>query len=239
MRSSTARLILIGLMLLAWCNTVVASDHAPANKVLTTPPENPDPSQHYLFYLHGRIVEGSDGSPVSPDYGPYEYFDIVGRFSQEGFVTISEIREEDADVPEYAEKVSDWIRQLLSADVPPSRITVVGASKGGVIASHVSHRLRNQEIRYVFLAGLFASLFEKADVRLFGKVLSIHDKNDKFTVSPELFFDGSPGITTSKSIVTETGLGHGLLYKAYPEWFDETVRWTGLETEAAEDSAVD
>lgn len=43
-------------------------------EVLITPPVNPGPICSYLFYLHGQIVEGSNERPISPEYGPYEYY---------------------------------------------------------------------------------------------------------------------------------------------------------------------
>ncbi len=217
---------------------MAAPDQPDTSNILGAPPENPDPNRYYLFYLHGGIVEGSDGRPTSPDYGPYEYFDIVSRLSKEGFIVISEIRESKADVPAYGKKVANWIGQLLKAGVPASRITVVGASRGGAITTHVSHRLDHREIKYVFLAGLFENLFEQAGLRLHGETLSIYDKDDAYPIVPELFFEGSPGIAKSKSIVVETGLGHGLLYKAYPEWFDETVKWTGIKTSETRSSVI-
>ncbi|MEM7356433.1 MAG: alpha/beta hydrolase [Acidobacteriota bacterium] len=199
-----------------------------AEAVLSAPPANPDPDRYHLVYLHGAIVEGSDGRPVSPDYGPYEYAAIVDRFLDSGFVTLSEIRPNNTDVERYATKVVSWIGQLLAAGVPAGRITIVGASKGGVIASLVSHQLQNEKIKYVILAGLFATVAAQHDLELHGEVLSIHDEADKFQVTPEAFFERSEGLANSKSLVTRTGLGHGLLYQAHPEWFDATVAWSGI-----------
>ena len=60
--------------------------------ILKTPPEHPSPPARLLiFYLHGQIVEGSNGCPGSPEYGQYQYDDILEAFSKKGFLAISEI----------------------------------------------------------------------------------------------------------------------------------------------------
>ena len=83
--------------------------------ILEANPAHIDTSAHYLYYLHGGIVEGSDGRPVSDVFGPYEYREILQRFEQEGFVVISEIRPRGADVNDYAKKTVTEIEALLSA----------------------------------------------------------------------------------------------------------------------------
>ncbi|MBN2529567.1 MAG: alpha/beta hydrolase [Deltaproteobacteria bacterium] len=191
--------------------------------------------RQYLFYLHAQIVEGTDGNPRSPRHGVYEYFEIIETFSNLGFHVISEIRPINCNVNAYARKLTGEIESLLASGVPAENITVVGASKGGMIAATVSHLLENPQIRYVILAGLFPALHEKGGVRLHGEVLSIHDKADKFPIRPELFFNDSPGLTRSKTVITETGLGHGILYRPYPIWTEEVLSWIGFHRNAQDD----
>ncbi|MBN2716646.1 MAG: hypothetical protein JXX14_12385 [Deltaproteobacteria bacterium] len=182
---------------------------------------------HYLFYLHGEIVEGSDGHPHSATYGTYEYNQIIETFSDLGFKVISEIRPKHASVEVHALKVVDEINRLMDTGIPASQITVLGASKGGIIAATVSHILEHPQLRYIILAGLFPSLFTKDGIRLHGQVLSIHDSADRYSISPQLFFDNSPGLTRYQSVITFTGLGHGLIFRPYPIWVEEVVAWTG------------
>ena len=54
-------------------------------------PQQIDPQAHYLFYLHGRIVE-EGRRPTSPQFGVYEYDKILETFRARGFVVISEQR---------------------------------------------------------------------------------------------------------------------------------------------------
>jgi len=219
-------ILFLGLLLLCGCNPNTSQRDNDATVVLKAPPEDPDSSKYYIFYLHGRIVEGSNGKPVSSEYGTYEYYKIVQEFAQKGFVTISEIREKDADIKLYSKKVVKWIQYLLNNNVPAKQITVVGASKGGMIAAEVSSNLKNRDLKFVILAGLYESHFKDGNIELHGDILSIYDKSDKFKSSPELFFT-SKGVEKSESIVTQTGLGHGLLYTPLKIWVDEVIKWSG------------
>ena len=175
------------------------------------------------------IVEGSNGAPVSPIHGLYDYHNILKTFSDKGFVVISEIRDKNTDVGLYANKTADWITDLLKNGVSPEKITVIGGSKGGVITCRVSNILKNEKIKYVILAGLFQSLIKNKNMQLWGEVLSIYDKADKIRIRPEAYREISPGISKWRSIITETNLGHGLIYKPHPEWVQEVLAWSGMK----------
>ncbi len=118
-------------------------------------PDDPDNTKRYLFYLHGLIVEEAGIRPKSEEHGYYEYELIVKELAQKGFIVISEVRERGTEVIAYAEKVAAQVKKLLANKVPPNNITIVGASKGGIITAYVSSMLQDKEINYLFLAGLF------------------------------------------------------------------------------------
>ena len=65
-------------------------------------PESIDPTKHYLFYLHGKIIEDQGIPAVSPDYGEYEYQAILEKLGSYGFVVISEQRAKNTDSMAYA-----------------------------------------------------------------------------------------------------------------------------------------
>ena len=199
--------------------------HPPHAKLLNAPPAHPDPSGRFLFYLHGAIVEGSDGRPVSPDYGPYEYQKIIERFADDGFTVISEIRPAKTDPAFYGKKVASWVDQLIQAGIPARNISMVGASKGGVIAAHVSALLRQPDLRFVILAGFFRNLESERNLSLHGRVLSIHDASDVFAIAPDDYFKQSPDLSDGESLVTQTGLGHGLVFQPHPAWYAPAVAW--------------
>ncbi len=188
-------------------------------------PDNPDSAKRYLFYLHGLIVEVAGVRPKSEEHGYYEYQLILDELAKEGFVVISEARPKGTEVKPYAEYVVSQVKKLLKADVPPQNIVVVGASKGGIIAAYVSNLLREKELNYVFLAGLFEKCLVDESLRLYGKVLSIHDGSDKLSITPALYFERSAGLGRFEQIVLAMEVGHGLIYKPYRQWLDPMIAW--------------
>ncbi|MCZ6671323.1 MAG: hypothetical protein O7C75_00145 [Verrucomicrobia bacterium] len=191
-------------------------------------PETIDPDRHYLFYLHGQIVEGSDGHPNHADLGIYRYPEIVKELEQEGFWVISEIRRSNTNINSYAGLISFYVDQLKEAGVPSSKITVLGASKGGMIACYVSNKQQDPDINYVILAGFFYRLKEDPKMLVSGRVLSVHDSADQNNINPKYFLRKSSGVTDEKVVITRHGWGHRLIYEPRYEWVKEVVLWSGI-----------
>lgn len=191
--------------------------------------ENPDSTKKYLFYLHGLIVEEAGIRPKSEEHGYYEYQLILEALAKEGFVVISEARKKGTEIKAYAENIVGQIKILLANKVPPGNITVVGASKGGVIGAYVSTMLQEKGINYVFLAGLFEKCLVDENLKLYGNVLSIHDRSDKLSLTPELYFNRSAGFGTFKALVLSLDLGHGVIYRPYREWIDPLLVWVQVK----------
>jgi hypothetical protein len=194
-------------------------------QIIHQPPENPDITKRYLFYLHGLIVEEAGSRPKSEEHGFYEYQLILEALAREGFVVISEARPKGTEVKAYADTLASQIKALLAKKVPPGNITVVGASKGGVISAYASTMLREKGINFVILAGLFEKCLVDQNLKLCGNVLSIHDRSDKQSMTPELYFQRSEGNGKFRAIVLSLDLGHGLIYRPYREWLDPLVEW--------------
>jgi len=195
--------------------------------ILHQPPQECNASASYLFYLHGLIVEEAGIRPKSEEHGYYEYELILETFAQEGFIVISEARPKGIQIKPYADLVVGQINQLLAGGVPAGNITVVGASKGGIIASYVSAMLGNRDINYVFLAGLFEKCLVDPELKLYGRALSIHDRSDKLAIVPEQFFERSQGLGQFKQLVLELDFGHGVIYQPYKEWLEPLLKWVG------------
>jgi hypothetical protein len=199
-------------------------------------PVSIDPGRQYLFYLHGRIIEEQGIPAVSPDYGEYEYEEILEKLGSYGFTVISEQRPKNTDGVAYARKIAGQVRELLEAGVPPKDITVVGASKGAGITVYVSHFLENQEINYVIMGICHPEVVEnlkRAQVFLFGNVLSIYDaSDDEYAGScQELFtFSEGKGISRYDEVVLDVGTGHGILYQSLEEWILPAVEWAKYHT---------
>jgi len=193
--------------------------------ILQQVPDNPDCAKRYLFYLHGLIVEVAGVRPKSEEHGYYEYQLILEELAKEGFVVISEARPEGTEVKPYAEYIVSQLKKLLKAGVPPGNIVVVGASKGGVIAAYVSTLLREKELNYVFLAGLFEKCLVDETLKLYGNALSIHDASDKLSITPAAYFERSAGLGRFEQVVLAMEVGHGLIYKPYRQWLDPMTAW--------------
>ena len=192
-------------------------------------PDNPDSTKRYLFYLHGLIVEEAGIRPRSEEHGYYEYELIREELAREGFIVISEVREKGTQIKPYAEKIASQIKKLLANMVPPGNITIVGASRGGVISAYVSTMLQEKGLNYVFLAGLLEKYLEDENLKLYGNVLSIHDLSDKLSITPALYFQRSEGLGNFKQITLDLGIGHGLVYKPYREWLDPILEWVKMK----------
>lgn len=181
--------------------------------------------ERHLFYLHGAIIEQQGPRAVSERFGSYDYAGILGKFREGDLQVHSETRPKDTDVDAYARKVAAEIEDLIQDGVPPSHITVVGASKGAVIATLVSARLRNPNVRYVLMAACNDWLIETHDPRLSGEVLSIYEQSDEIAGSCKAVADRSPDVARYEEIRLDTGLGHGFLYRPLTAWVAPAVRW--------------
>jgi hypothetical protein len=163
--------------------------------------------------------------PKSEEHGYYEYQLILEELAREGFIVISEAREKGTQVKPYAEKISSQIKTLLANKVSPANITIVGASKGGIISAYVSSMLQEKGINFVFVAGLFEKCLMDENLKLYGNVLSIHDRSDTLSMTPELYFQRSEGLGKFKKIVLSLDIGHGLIYRPLREWIEPMLAW--------------
>ena len=195
-------------------------------------PELVDSTKHYLFYLHGKIIEDQGIPAVSPDYGEYEYQAILEKLSSYGFVVFSEQRSKNTDSIAYARRIAEQVTTLLDAGVPAENITVVGASQGAWITVYVSHFLENEKLNYVIMAICHpdnVEAFKQDQIFLYGNVFSIYDHADELAGScQELFsFSEGKGISKHEEVVLNVGTGHGILYKPLDEWITPVTQWAG------------
>lgn len=193
-------------------------------------PDNIDPDRHYLFYLHGQVVEGSEGGPIHPDHGEYKYHSILEHLDKEGFWVISEIRRKNSNPDTYAGLIAFYVNQLKKAGVPSSNITILGGSKGGIIACYASHKLKDEDINLIVMAGFFDRLKKDPQMEVWGRVLAIHDDADRNGIDPKYFLRKSPGVSEDKVVVTDNGWGHGLIFEPRSAWIREVVKWSGISS---------
>jgi hypothetical protein len=194
--------------------------------VSCSPPSDAAPKDtRYVYYLHGKIVEDSGPRGVSPRFGAYDYPGIIAALSKPGIKVISEIRPRNTDPSAYADKVVRQIKGQLAHGLPPSDITVVGASKGSVIATLISTRLQVRGVRYVLLADCNDWLMRTWHPRLSGEVLSIYEASDDIGGTCGPIVKASPAVTRFKEIRLNTGLGHGIVYRPLASWVRPALAW--------------
>jgi hypothetical protein len=206
------REFLIGAACLALCQVANASVAARDGK-------------RYVYYLHGKVVEDLGPRGISPRFGAYDYPGILSALRRAGLTVISEVRPRDTDPSRSANKIVAQIRQQMAQGVPASHITVVGASKGSVIATLVSTRLQARGVRYVLLANCNDWLIRTWDPRLSGAVLSIYEASDDIGGTCGPLVKRSPAVTAFREIRLQTRRGHGIVYRPLPQWTKPAIRW--------------
>ncbi len=178
-----------------------------------------------VFYLHGMIVETQGASARHPEYGQYEYENILETFREKGFRVISEIRPENTDVEAYADKIVSQIDSLLKDGISPQMITVIGASKGSMIAMVTSTKLQNELINFVFMAACNEWVKENLRLNLCGRILSVYEASDDIGKSCRDIMNDSECHGEFKELELSTGRKHGFIFSPLAEWVDPSVLW--------------
>jgi hypothetical protein len=186
-------------------------------------------AQHYLFSLHGKIVEdqGAHAYDSVNGFGAYQYEDICNAFRNQEFTVITEYRKHNTDVKEYAHKVAGQVDSLLHLGVKPAEISVLGASKGALIAMLVCSYVKNPAINFIFLSSCNDYVYNgMPEINFCGNILSIYEKSDVANQSCERFKNRSElQVPHFKEVALNTGLRHGYLYKPLPEWVKPAAKW--------------
>jgi hypothetical protein len=200
---------------------------AAAQQITTAFPAAPDATATYLIYLHGRVVENLGPRPTDSSFGLYDYPAILEALASKGAIVISSQRKPNTNVNEYAGLIVAQIEEAIQRGVPPGNIVVVGFSKGGDIAIHVSSFLRRPQVRFVLLAACWPRPKEP-QLRLTGRVLSIYETSDTLagnSCEPLARHPEKP--RSFEEITISTGRSHGAFYTPIKEWVDPVLDWIG------------
>ena len=182
------------------------------------------PTKH-IFYLHGRIIEQQGKNAVSEQFGKYEFDSIIAALKVENAIVHAEIRNSNVDYKLYAIKVSKQIDELIKSGVEAKNITVIGASKGAIIACNISS-LNTNSINYVFLAGNNEYQELNNDWKFHGQVLCFYDLSDTIAGKNYDYWKNKENFTTKfEQIELKTNLGHGFIYKPLNVWLEPTQKW--------------
>jgi len=178
-----------------------------------------------MIYLHARIVEDEGRLPTDSTFGVYEYDAILDSLRHGGFVVLSEQRPSRTNSDSFATHVVQQVDSLLRLGVSPKAISVVGFSKGGWIAILASSRLQNPAISFVFMGACGPWAFDRPDLHVAGRLLSIYERSDSLGVScAPMFARRRPG-SQAREIALSLGLGHGTFFQPRSAWLVPVTAW--------------
>jgi len=229
----TVRPIRIAFVLLGVLGTgcgAVGNGGAPEPSATADPPAAA-PAIKHLVYLHGRIIEDEGRRPTHPRFGVYEYQEILDAFAAAGFTVHSDQRPAGSSPPEWAAITATEIRGLLDQGIPARDITVVGFSKGGVIAVLTALELGDPEVNFVFIACCgpwIDEVFDAPGERIRGRMLSIYEASDT-TGSCRGLFDHASTDAVTAEVELHIGGGHGAFYRPHTDWIEPVLRWASGE----------
>ena len=184
-------------------------------------------SERYVIFSHGLIAEGDDPRPVSPKYGVYDFPRIKDSlFTNGGFNLIAVQRKKGVEFENHVNQLETWVHRLLDAGVQPSRVTLVGFSRGGQITALASGHLASLGINTAILAictdGDFAVDSGPAII-LGGNFLSIYETSDELGSCSKLA--GRSHLRSFKEVAISTGKAHGAFFEPRPEWIGPLKAW--------------
>jgi len=187
-------------------------------------PDSIRAGERYVIYSHGLIVEGDDPKPISPKYGQYDYPAIKqALFSAGGFNLIAFQRPKSLD-DTYAETLKSWVQRLLDAGVKPSRITLVGFSRGAQLTALASSNLASVGINTALLAICEDGEVSAAPGLTFGgNFLSIYETSDELGSCAKLA--ARSHLKSFQEVSISTGKKHGAFFQPLPQWIQPLKAW--------------
>lgn len=181
--------------------------------------------EKYIFYLHGQIIEQQGLDAHSDRFGKYAFEEIVDSLKEITPNVVADVRDSNVHFVQYCDKVSSQIDSLIQNGLDPSQITVIGASKGGLMAMYLSHSKTNA-INYVLLGCNNLLVEQENEWKLNGRILAIYESSDLIAGrSYDHWIEQSPSAVEFKQIELNSGLGHGFLYRPIAGWLIPSAEW--------------
>ena len=189
-------------------------------------PETINPEERYVIYSHGLILEGNTARPKHAKYGIYEFEKVKKAiFENGGFNLIAHHRPANTDIDNYAETLVTWVRTLIRSGVKPSRITLVGFSRGSHLSAFASDKLRDQKINTALLASCMErNIAVTPALNLGGNLLSIFETTDVMGTCAQLAQHSSL-LESFEEVSITTGQTHGAFFRPLDEWVLPLKKW--------------
>jgi hypothetical protein len=182
-------------------------------------------NERYVIYSHGFIAEGTEPTPISPKFGLYNFPGIKRElFRGGGFNLIAYQRPKNTDFNEYVQLLDTWAKALIKAGVTPSRITLVGFSRGAQLTASASADLASMGLNTALLA-----ICQNGDVEhdppliLSGNLLSIYETSDELKSCGTLA--ARSHLASFKEVAISTGKSHGAFFQPLAQWLKPLKHW--------------
>lgn len=187
-------------------------------------PDSIHTSESYVIFSHGRIAEGAEPRPVSPQFGVYDFPSIKQALAQGSHFNLIAQQRPKSDDDAYADVLVSWVKRLLAAGVAPNRITLVGFSRGARLTGLAAGRLVGAGINTVLLAICENGDFENdPPVTLGGSFLSIYEKSDEYGSCSKLA--ARSRLNSFQEIAISTGRRHAAFFQPSPDWVVPLKAW--------------
>jgi hypothetical protein len=182
-------------------------------------------SERYVIYSHNQLVEGDNPTPIHPEFGIADFPAIkMALFKDGNFNLIAHHRPKDTEIDPYVDKLESWVRRLIKAGVKPSRITLVGFSRGSRLTALASARLASTGINTAIMAACTdGDIAHDPPLSFGGNFLSIYETTDVFGSCEKLA--ARSHLTSFKEIALSTGKKHGAFFVPRPEWVQPLKAW--------------
>jgi hypothetical protein len=195
-----------------------------AQQIYTNLPEKINPLQRYVFYSHGKIVEGNSPKPHHSKWGLYNFPAIKAQLADSSYTLIAKHRAKNINAQDSAKQLANSVNQLLSQGVKAKNISLVGFSRGGGITMLAAQLLQSPQLNVALLASCLPWMKNNDNYRLIGSVFSIYETSDTVG-SCKALEEQSTDVITFKELAITTGLSHGAFYSPKPVWLVPLKQW--------------
>lgn len=180
--------------------------------------------ERYVIYSHGLIVEGNDPKPISPLYGQYDFPAIKQALFNGSYFNLIAFQRPKSTDDSYADTLKSWVRRLRDAGVKPSRITLVGFSRGAQLTALASNDLASDGINTALLAICEGGeVAQTPGLKLGGNFLSIYETSDSLGSCEKLA--ARSHLQSFEEVPISTGKKHGAFFQPLPEWIRPLKAW--------------
>jgi hypothetical protein len=205
--------------------SILAASGVGAVEIYSDFPRTIHSDERYVIYSHGRIGEGTDPQPVHPAWGVYKFPEIKQQLFEGGdFNLVAYQRPKNADFVLHSELLESWVRRLIDAGVKPSRITLIGFSRGGHLTAYASAKFASSGVNTALLGACTdGDISAQPPLVLGGNVLSIFETSDMALSCSELAKRSE--LASFEEIGITTGREHGAFFQPREEWLSPLKAW--------------